>query len=268
MFQPTVSVVIPAYNNAQTIEQSLKSVFNQTYPPAEIVIIDDGSSDNTYDICVSFAKTNLKIPIHIHQQQNQGVSSARNNGVHLSKYPYIAFLDANDIWLPEKLAVQLPYLQDSQVILVTSSFISFTQNGEESVIKIPSKLNDFNILYTSNYILPSTVVLCKDNFVKSGGFNETYPVAEDLELWLKIWPQGRFVGVSAPLMRYRNQPNSLSKKVLAMAYSSLRVRWRYRYKGWYGYYFFILTVLKLSLIIIPFLTFIFGTKPMPQRFSV
>ena len=104
--QNSISVVIPVFNRKQLIERSINSVINQTYPPDEIIVIDDGSIDGTYDLI----KKNYPQVILIHQE-NKGVSAARNVGITIAKGKWIAFLDSDDEWFPEKLEEQINYLK-------------------------------------------------------------------------------------------------------------------------------------------------------------
>ena len=123
---PQISVIIPAYNCDRYVEQAVESVINQTYPADEIIIIDDGSQDNTRQVLQPYSNY-----IHYVYQENQGVSVARNHGLKLARGEFIVFLDADDIFLPNKLATQLAVFQAKpQLGLVQSGWRRVNQQGE------------------------------------------------------------------------------------------------------------------------------------------
>ena len=115
---PKISVVIPVYNGALFIQGALQSVLNHTAPPIEIIVVDDGSTDGTTDVV---RLVNSAVPIRYHRQDNQGPSVARNLGVSLASGDWIAFLDADDIWHPEKLAIQADLIQAHPDVALFSS---------------------------------------------------------------------------------------------------------------------------------------------------
>jgi len=116
--KPTVSVIIPAYNRAHLIGRAIKSVLNQAYQDFELIIIDDCSTDNTDEVVREFQKKDNRI-IYLKHDQNKGGSAARNTGIKVSKSEYIAFLDSDDEWLPEKLEIQMEAILKQNVSMVT-----------------------------------------------------------------------------------------------------------------------------------------------------
>jgi len=108
MKNPTVSVIIPTYNRAHLVGRSIQSVINQTYQDFEIIVVDDGSTDNTEDIIKEFQKKDKRIK-HIKHNKNKGGSAARNTGIRAARGEYIAFLDSDDEWMPTKLEKQTSY---------------------------------------------------------------------------------------------------------------------------------------------------------------
>ena len=152
---PKVSVIIPAYNSSGFIEDALESVFKQTYRNYEVIVVDDGSTDKSAEIIGSFSDKRI---IYIYQE-NHGVSVARNKGILESKGEYIAFLDSDDLWLPEKLEKQVAILNNNKNTgLVYTDFdvihegeSSYWQLSEDS--KVFYKGNVFNKLFMKNLLL-------------------------------------------------------------------------------------------------------------------
>lgn len=108
--KPTVSIIIPTYNRSQLIARAVKSVLNQTYQNFELIIIDDGSTDNTRELVTSFNDERIR---YIRHEENKGEAAARNTGLKAARCDYIAYQDSDDEWLPEKLARQIELLQDA-----------------------------------------------------------------------------------------------------------------------------------------------------------
>lgn len=189
-----ISVVIPLYNKASTIRRCLKSVFSQTIPPDELIIIDDGSQDDSLEIVKKTIKYHTEISIKIVEQKNSGVSYTRNKGVSLARNEYIAFLDADDEWHEE-------FIETAQKVISTHQNISlFTCKHrvyDESLGSYIPKQNfgpnetgiiDNYLSLAKSYpiVNSSKVVVNKLYFSKVGGFPEKAKVSEDLFLWIKL----------------------------------------------------------------------------------
>ncbi|WP_310559551.1 glycosyltransferase family A protein [Flavobacterium sp.] len=185
-----VSIIIPAYNAAETIINSLKSVFSQTYTDWEIIIIDDGSKDNTVAVLNSFfetlSKSNLA-KIKLIKQINYGVSKARNVGLTEASGDWIALLDSDDTWINTKLERQMQMLQENSNI----DFLGANRVGEyhESFLNIKfdllTRISPKNLLY-KNFFATSTVVFKKDILNEIGFFDETQGYCEDVNYFIKI----------------------------------------------------------------------------------
>ena len=182
--QNSISVVIPVFNRKQLIERSINSVINQTYPPDEIIVIDDGSIDGTYDLI----KKNYPQVILIHQE-NKGVSAARNVGITIAKGKWIAFLDSDDEWFPEKLEEQINYLKinNSYKICHTDEIWIRNQvrvNPMKKHKKYGGKI--YNKCLPLCVLSPSSIIIHKEIFDDVGLFDEKLPVCEDYDMWLRI----------------------------------------------------------------------------------
>lgn len=180
--KPLVSVIIPMFNSENTIISTLKSVFNQTYENLELIIIDDGSTDESVDTVRNFLVNKVKFPFVLFKQKNKGPSSARNKGVELAKGKYIAFLDSDDKWLPRKTEIQIDYLEKHKELKMIGSLIN--NNFDDSNKKF--KPVSYNVLLFKNFFLTPTVIVEKKIIREVNGFNINQKYSEDYYLWLKI----------------------------------------------------------------------------------
>ncbi|QCX53880.1 glycosyltransferase family 2 protein [Elizabethkingia sp. JS20170427COW] len=185
-----ISVIIPAYNVEKTIEKALTSILRQEYDTEfEIIIINDGSTDNTEKVVHDFIAKNPEATFIFLQQENKGVSATRNAGLKIAKGEYIALLDADDEWYPEKTKKQMHYLEDKNY---TIDFLASCRNHEK--IKFPYRINPKNNLakitlkkmLIRNIAQPSTVIFKRDVMDSSGFFDEQQRYAEDANYWLRI----------------------------------------------------------------------------------
>lgn len=208
---PLVSVIIPTYNGSRFIRETIQSVIGQTYPKIEIIVIDDGSTDNTPDIVKSINDPRL---IHI-RQANSGVSMARNHGIDISHGDYIAFLDHDDVWLPHKLERQLQlFKEDPNIAMVYSDTFIIDENN--SIINTYShkikfyRGKIFKELFLSLFITILTVVMKKSAFLELGPFLP-YNTCEDYDLFLKCASKYPIDYIDEPLAKFRVHESNYSK---------------------------------------------------------
>ncbi len=197
---PLVSVIIPTYNRAHLIKRSIKSVLNQTYQNLEIIVVDDGSTDDTKEIIESFNENRIK---YIQHKQNKGAAAARNTGIKCSKADFIAFQDSDDEWLSEKLEKEIDAFGDSTVnVGVVYSGLWYIKNNEKKYVphlQIAKKEgNVHNELLAGNFVSGLTVIR-KTCFEKVGLFNESLPSLEDWELYIRISKHFCFKFIDEPL---------------------------------------------------------------------
>jgi glycosyltransferase involved in cell wall biosynthesis len=205
MNQATVSVVIPVYNNGPYIAAAVKSVLAQTRPADEILVIDDGSTDNTAAELEPFRNQ-----IRYLYQQNRGEPTARNRGIREARSEYIAFLDADDMWMPDKLELQMEYLhRHPSCYLVYADMSTFDDNGivDASVkarfrVTLPTG-RVFRHLFMRSLFGPGTVVFRKECVEKVGYFDESLFVGSDYDMWLRISRHFDFGVIDQPLLMYR-----------------------------------------------------------------
>ncbi len=207
-----VSVIIPAYNSARFLPETIESVLAQTYKDYEIIVVDDGSTDNTREILAPYFDK-----IKYIYQQNQGAAKARNTAIKHSQGEYIAFLDADDVWLPEKLHIQVDYLNNNpEIAMVYSLSLSINIDGKQIGKKSRHRNlysgDIFNKLFVKNFFTTSTVVVRKRVLNTIGLFDESLINSQDRDLWLRITREFRVSGIDKHLCKYRQTPGSLSKK--------------------------------------------------------
>ncbi len=209
-----VSVIIPAYNAASSIERALLSIAAQTLPPAEIVVVDDGSQDDTATRARAMQKAFDTSALVVIEQKNQGAGAARNKAAHAATQEYLAFLDADDEWLPTKLERSMAVLAEGNYTLVAHDYLDATPDGDVHV-SCASRFNEgpdpYTSLYLKGYIPSISVVVRRDAVIHVGGFDETLRNAQDFELWLKVLasPQATFTVFDEPLARYYHTPGGI-----------------------------------------------------------
>ncbi|MDB4224838.1 glycosyltransferase [Granulosicoccus sp.] len=210
---PLVSVVIPAYNCELYVADTLKSVINQTYQSIEIIVINDGSTDETLTVLRHF-----KNQIRIIDQSNHGVANARNVGIAIARGEFVAFLDADDQWAPTKLEVQLGSLNGFDWSYTDSLYFGNSPlNGQKRSELSPQPDGwVFNALIEENFLTTSTVVVRKSILENLGGFDEKAVlreklVFEDWILWLRIAQIHPISKINKPLVLYRVALQSLSR---------------------------------------------------------
>ena len=179
-----VSVIIPTYNRGEVLDQAVKSVLAQTYKNYELIVVDDGSTDNTSRILRKFGNK-----IRYFSKLHGGVSSSRNFGLEKSEGSWVAFLDSDDYWLPEKLERQIQYVQEHQNILIVQTDEKWIRNGVPvNPIKKHRKYSGwiFSKCLPLCIVSPSAVMIHQRIFNDVGVFDENLPVCEDYDLWLRI----------------------------------------------------------------------------------
>jgi glycosyltransferase involved in cell wall biosynthesis len=220
----TISVIIPAYNSKRTIERAINSVLQQTIAPAEILIIDDKSSDETIEIIERIKSTSL-IQIRLFKNEtNHGVSYTRNFGIKESKCDWIAFLDADDYWHPRKLEIQSKIIKQHSANFVgtVSSLSILTINETPEVLKLtPSQMR------WKNYFQTPTVLIKKNQTLL---FDTSFTHAEDYDLWLRmIEVYGVAYLINEPLTILGKEPfkkSGLSSNLLKMEFGEIKALYR------------------------------------------
>lgn len=211
---PLVSVIIPAHNACTTLVRALRSVVSQTYRPLEIVVVDDASVDGTGDIARNFAG----LPIRLETlDQQSGAAAARNRGIAASSGEYIAFLDADDEWAPQKTAIQLAILmKDQSLSFVTCEADLVAPDGRFMCVINPNRARPhgpeaWKTLLRHPCVGTPCVMARRDLLQQIGGFNPTLWIGEDQDLWIRLALHGPVHHIFDSLVRVNDRPNSLSK---------------------------------------------------------
>lgn len=204
-----ISVIIPIYNGEKYITETVHSIQSQTYPIHEIIIINDGSTDSTQEVIEKIAKDFSNVIIL--SQENAGPAKARNYGIQKSTGEYIAFCDADDIWVPEKIEKQISLFNTESIGLVFSGISFFgVREGEF----LPKGKNSLRSLFWNNYIANSSVIISRSVVEKVGLLNESkdFFAVEDYEYWLRIGLFFTIQFVSESLVKYRVHESQISKR--------------------------------------------------------
>jgi glycosyltransferase involved in cell wall biosynthesis len=215
-----VSVIIPTYNSAHFIEDAINGALSQTYPHVEIVVVDDGSTDNLHEVLKQY-EDKLRLIV----QENRGLSAARNTGIRSSTGEYLAFLDADDFWKPEKLALQMEvFKRESSVGVVYTGVMDVDASGAPLQYKECTQRGSIlDQLLENNCLVASASAVKRECFEKVGFFDEQLTASEDWDLWLRIAPYYGIDFVDRPLTCYRLHSQNMHKDASRMERNILRV---------------------------------------------
>ena len=218
-----ISVIVPVFNGELTIQETINSILNQTFENIEVIISNDGSTDSTLEIVSNISDSRIKILSY----PNAGVSASRNRGIYQAKGEYISFMDADDLWTPDKLELQWQALQDNPQAAVAYSWTDYIDESSKflkSGRRIKVNGDAFSKLLVTNFLENgSNPLISKKALEKVGGFDELLPVAEDKDMWLRLAANYEFVCVEKPQILYRSSMNSLSSNLKNMEATSLKV---------------------------------------------
>lgn len=211
---PLVSVIMPAFNASAYIAESIQSVLDQTFVEFELIVVDDGSIDKTRNIVDSYRVKDSRIILHC-ASANQGVAAARNKGVELARGKYIAFLDADDLWMPNKLEAQVELLESGGADIVCSAYHRFFVDDTEVLVVPPKRINYARML-RGNPIGNLTGIY---NCHKLGKFYQMSIGHEDYAMWISLVKASGFaVGMHEPLAKYRVLEKSVSSNKFRAAF--------------------------------------------------
>ena len=220
---PSVTAVIPAYNAERLIARCLDSILAQTVPVAEIIVIDDGSTDQTLAVASAYPH-----PVRCFTRENLGLSHARNTGIRAARTEWIAFLDADDTWKPAKIERQLlaaeqhpeagVFYTDASVTTPEGAVLGRYLEGKDAATGWV-----FDRLLSSVFALPSTLMIRRSTLMEAGLFREDLKRAEDYDLLLRLARLSQFQLVPEELTLYERQENSLSRNSREMSLAEVSI---------------------------------------------
>ena len=222
-----VSCIITTYHRIPLyVERAIKSIQNQTYKDVEIIVVDDNQDGNDYSIQLQEMLTHYSDVVYVKQQGNRGACAARNLGIMRAKGKYVAFLDDDDEWLPEKIEIQKAVF-DTEIstdlgMVFCDGFIVYDDNQDRRELYNPGEAkrnpSHQDMLYADYIGSTSQPLILKDAIIKAGMFDESFPARQDYEMWLKITKTYRVRGIAQPLFLYHQhegeQITSSGKKAL------------------------------------------------------
>lgn len=217
---PKVSIIIPVYNAEKYLEHTLKSIINQTFKDFEVIAIDDGSIDESYEILKKYSSIDSRFKVLT--RENRGLAKTLNQAIQLSSSPLIARIDADDIMMSERLETQVKLFDDSNIVLCGSSAIYITQSSIPiGYCRTEKEVTKEKIIISNGFIHPS-VMFRKHEFLLCGGYDEGLGMYfEDHLLWSKLLDFGRGINIQKPLIKYRLHPNAISSTPYTDEYISI-----------------------------------------------
>ena len=181
---PVVSVIIPTFNRWPLVGEAIESVLAQSYSDFELIVVDDGSTDETHKELAKFGSR-----LRFFVKDRAGVAAARNFGVSRAAGRYVAFLDSDDLWLPKKLEMQTAFMERDAAVQICQTEEIWLRHGVRVNPKSRHQKPSGDIFIRSLelcLVSPSAVMMTKELFLRVGGFDERFPVCEDYDLWLRI----------------------------------------------------------------------------------
>lgn len=226
--KPTVSVIIPTYNRGSLLSRSVRSVLYQTYTDFELIVVNDGSSDNTDQIMKIFQDSRI---VYIKHSTNKGASAARNTGLKIAKGSFIAFQDSDDEWLPEKLEKQVQILENSpiDVGVVYCDLNRYNLKGEKRYFSSPNIMPEDGIIFEEalddrvHNIGTQTLLVRRECFEKVGYFDEKLLRYIDWEMLIRLSRYYRFHHMKEPLVNYYVTKGNLTSKGVHTGIPAVRI---------------------------------------------
>ena len=214
--KPNVSVVMPVFNSAATLSDAALSVLSQTYKNFELIIVDDGSEDSTRHLLRDIADMDGRVRVH-RNQTNQGISFSRNLGVNIALGEWVAFIDSDDMWKPDKLEKQLMFIDEHQAVFSYTASTFMNKNGVSYGYVMPAEFKtNYDLLLKSNLISCSSVIAKREILARHPMPDDR--MHEDYAAWLSVLREvGHAYGLDEPLLIYRIASGSKSSGRLRSA---------------------------------------------------
>jgi glycosyltransferase involved in cell wall biosynthesis len=220
MNQPLISIILPAYNAERTIGKTIASVLAQTHANFELLVINDGSSDQTARIVASIADPRITM----FSYANAGQAASRNRGLKQVNGDYVAFIDADDLWTPDKLAAQLIALQGNPQAALAYSWVDYIDPQDHLLhpgCHVAVSGDVYGRLLLANFLeCGSNPLICRSALTAVGEFDASLSNADDWDMWLRLAKRYPFVCVKAPQILYRVSPASVSANIQGLEQST------------------------------------------------
>ncbi|MBN3923431.1 glycosyltransferase [Nostoc sp. NMS4] len=220
---PKISVIIPAYNSEKTIKHTIQSVLNQTFSDLELIVINDGSKDSTLEVVTKIHDSRIKV----FSYSNAGGNVSRNRGLHHAVGEFVSFLDADDLWTPDKLQSQLKALQENVAAKVAYSWTDYIDENGQFLLsgkRINVNGNGYEKLLLNNFLENgSNPLISRKALISLGGFDESLSAAQDWDMWLRLASNFDFICVPSVQILYRISTNSVSCNLVRQEKTCLQV---------------------------------------------
>ncbi|MEH2254094.1 glycosyltransferase [Nostoc sp.] len=220
---PKISVIIPAYNSEKTIKYTIESVINQSFTDFELIVINDGSQDSTLEVITQIQDSRIKV----FSYANAGGNVSRNRGLYRAVGKFVSFLDADDLWTPDKLQSQLKALQENVTAKVAYSWTDYINENADFVvsgthINVNGDVYE-NLLLTNFLENGSNPLICKEALIELSGFDKSLSAAQDWDMWLRLASKFDFVCIPSVQILYRISANSVSSNLVRQEKACLQV---------------------------------------------
>ncbi len=226
---PLVSVIMPAYNSEKYISVAIESILNQSFKDFEFIIIDDGSTDKTWEIIQEYAKKDWRI-VPVRNEENLNNYARRNKGIKMSKGKYVVWQDSDDISLPGRLKKQVNFMEKNPEVGICGSFMQiFTDEKDLNIRKYSTEDEDLRKdIFKYSPIAQPTAIIRKECYEKVGYYDDRYDATQDLDMTFRIGNEFKLANIPEVLIRYRVHPDSVTyKKLKKQIKNALRIRRKY-----------------------------------------
>jgi glycosyltransferase involved in cell wall biosynthesis len=208
MTQIEISVLLPVYNSQAFLKEAIESILSQSLKNFELIIINDGSTDNSESIIKSFMDSRI---VYLKNPENIGLIKTLNKAIAIAKGNYLARMDADDVAMKDRLDLQLKAFQENKNRVVVSSDHFLLQGNKETYIKNHTQSDELKAILLFSPCFAHPTVMIKNIFVKENiSYNEKYTHTEDYKLWTDLAICGEFYNINTPLLKYRSHPNQVS----------------------------------------------------------
>ncbi|MCX6808606.1 MAG: glycosyltransferase [Candidatus Berkelbacteria bacterium] len=224
--KPLVSVLTPAYNAEKYLVETIEGILSQSFSDFEFIIIDDRSTDKTWQIIKEYAKKDTRI-IPLQNEKNLGIAGNRNKGLKYAQGEYIVWQDADDISLPDRLEKQVSFMQEHKDVAICGGFIQFFDyTGLGGVRKYKPDDNSLRkTIFRFSPVAQPAAIIRKSCLDEVGSYDLEFPPAEDLDMSFRLGRKYKFANIQSVVLRYREHPNSATfSKLRRMELLTLKIR--------------------------------------------